>query len=232
MVRSWCLVITFGLVTGVSVASPAQGIVGTAGASFQRWSPADLNNNAAPYWDNYSGEGQFANIGYCLSGGPECVLYDGPPGAIPFWGNVYDQNRDSGGSSDLNFYFAGALPPGYKATLEGEYAGAIGEFGWFETNSTGSILGTQHPLFTFTDTIGTVRNFTPTPFYGYYYSFFGNTFYTISRFNTVRQDQQRFAVFEPTPGAILCTVWIGLDDTPDSDGDYNDMIVSIAPRRP
>ena len=54
----------------------------------------------------------------------------------------------------------------------------VKDFGWFETNSTGSIVGTRHLLFSGTgityDQIptptGTSIVFTPTRYFGFYYS--------------------------------------------------------------
>jgi hypothetical protein len=107
------------------------------------------------------------------------------PGAIPFWGMPYDAVADSPsgpapGARDNKVYFrstGGSL----VATL---YLNAtanpneVNDFGWFETNSTGTVAGTKHKLFGGTgvtkDLIptptGTSVTFTPTRYFGYYYS--------------------------------------------------------------
>lgn len=205
----------------------AQAIVGGPGAAFQTWTANDVNNNGAPYWDNLSSDGETYNIGFCLAGTGGCVLYDGAPGAIPFWGLPYNSITDSGGAADLNFFVVGSAPSGLRATLEAHYAFDIGTFGWFETNSTGTTLGTKHTLFTPSSPLGTRVSFTPTQFYGYWYTRDTNTYYTISNFNTNVTTQQRFTLFEPAPGTALTDIWIGVDDAPNSDLDYNDCVVRV-----
>ncbi len=54
----------------------------------------------------------------------------------------------------------------------------INEFGWFQTNSTGTLNGTKHVLFRGSgithnltpDPVGTTVTFTPTQYFGFYYS--------------------------------------------------------------
>ena len=71
------------------------------------------------------------------------------PGTLPFWGMPYDSAADTGGARDNKVYFrssGGRL----RATL---YLNAtanpseVNDFGWFETNSTGTTLGAKHVLF-------------------------------------------------------------------------------------
>ena len=68
-------------------------LVGPGGA-FQPWTSAVLgpasaptytsSTNPGPYWNNASGDGPTANIGWCLAGGGNCVIAS-PPGAIAYY---------------------------------------------------------------------------------------------------------------------------------------------------
>jgi len=180
-------------------ASQAQTLIGSSGASWQTWSVTpitstqpDLNDNGAPWWDlqwaaagsTYATTGGAdKNPGFCITATGDCVGMGSAaiaPGAIPFWGLPYDSVNDTGGGRDNKVYFrnsGGSL----VATL---YLNAtanpneVNDFGWFETNSTGTVSGTKHKLFGGTgvtkDLIptptGTSVTFTPTRYFGYYYS--------------------------------------------------------------
>jgi hypothetical protein len=120
--------------------SYADSIIGSPGAGFQSWKASfdNLNTNGAPYWDystryprsNLPGfppfvtdpPGDFANVGFCLTGTTNCLakfLNPGPPpGAIPFWGMPYDTATDTGGALDPNFFFVKDTPNELQATLE------------------------------------------------------------------------------------------------------------------
>jgi len=190
--------------------SYADTIIGSPGAGFQSWTVSfnNLNTNSAPYWDypthypasNVPGfppfstdpPGQFANVGFCLTGTincPEQFLNPGPPpGPIPFWGMSYDSVADTGGALDRKFFFKRDTPIALQATLElqlSRFANEINEFGWFETDETGSIIVQRHRLFTGSgfpfgsstpDPVGTTVTFTPTQFYGYYFIDFSEAF--------------------------------------------------------
>ena len=109
------------------------------------------------------------------------------PGSIPFWAQPYDAATDTGGALDPKMYFRSSTSltgtlQSYQATLYLNTATntfEINEFGWFETNSTGTVSGTKHLLFqgsgypagTLTpDPVGKTVNFTPTQYFGFYYS--------------------------------------------------------------
>ena len=105
---------------------------------FQSWTVSfnNLNTNGAPYWDypthypvsNVPGfppfatfpPGQFANVGFCLTGTlncPERFLNPGPaPGSIPFWGMHYDSVADTGGGRNSQMLCTG---PSQAAILSG-----------------------------------------------------------------------------------------------------------------
>jgi hypothetical protein len=195
-----CLVITIAVATACT-ASQAQALIGStaAGAGWQTWSVTpisstqpNLNDNGSPWWDlqwnaagsNYvNTSGADKNPGFCMTATGDCVgMGSGAfaPGALPFWGMPYDSVSDTGGLRDDKVYFhssGGSL----VATL---YLNAtanpdeVNDFGWFETNSTGTAMGARHKLFSGTgvtkDQIptptGTTVIFTPTRYFGYYYS--------------------------------------------------------------
>jgi hypothetical protein len=177
----------------------SQTLIGSPGAGWQTWTVTpissdqpDLNDNGAPWWDlqwaaagsNYaSTAGADKNPGFCMTATGDCVgIGSGAlaPGTLPFWSMQYDSASDTGGVRDNKVFFrsSGAR---LRATL---YLNAtanpneVNDFGWFETNSTGTVSGTKHLLFSGTgvtkDQIptptGTSVVFTPTRYFGYYYS--------------------------------------------------------------
>ncbi len=241
----------------------ANTIIGSPGAAFQSWTLDNLNNscppgdtfhrNCTPYWDyptNYSFPlGDQANVGYCLTGtgGGAGLLNPGPPpGPIPFWGMSFDSVTDTGGAIDPNFFFNRDTPNPLQATLELQLSrvpSEINEFGWFETDSTGSMIGPLHRLFVGSpnpDPAGTTVTFTPTQFYGYYYLDFseGNCFVaTLSSFNTPGCSAapnalfHNLAAFTTDPNSAQATFWIaGLNAAIECVGaDCNLTLVKVEP---
>lgn len=231
-------------------ASYAQLIVGSPGAGFQSWTAsADLNNNHAPYWDNQSisfvGDPNAPievptnkNAGYCLTATGDCVGILSAafaPGALPFWSMPYDSVHDSGGAIDPNFFFFKPTDSPLKATLQLQLSSntlEINEFGWFETNGNGTVLGPRHTLFqgsgvtgTGTPTpVGTTVTFKPTKYFGYYIEdvseFTSNNpdgclVYTLSRFNTATDNcvGHTIVVFASRPGSVASAFWIAGEET-------------------
>lgn len=204
--RGWW--ISFCLFTAIVVLtncpqSQAQVVIGSTGAGWQTWSLAqdtnhnfiDLNSNGAPYWDvpflafGQSSGGNPANksVGWCMTSTGDCQGLGSAlvaPGPLPFWGFPYNSATDTGGALDPKVYLKSTITStqSYQATLFLNTATntfEINEFGWFETNSTGTVLGTKHVLFqgsgfpagTATpDPVGKTVTFTPTQYFGFYYS--------------------------------------------------------------
>lgn len=200
-----CLLAVVALAT-TCTASHAQVVIGSAGAGWQTWNLAsdggggylDLNSNGAPYWDvpfltfnagGYGGNPAAKSVGYCMTSTGDCQGVGSAllaPGTLPFWAMPYDNVSDSGGAIDPKVYFRTNFGgESFQATLYLNSATnnfEINEFGWFETNSTGTVNGTKHVLFRGANfpanpgnpgtpsPIGTVVNFTPTQYFGYYYS--------------------------------------------------------------
>jgi hypothetical protein len=233
----------------------AQSIIGSPGAGFQNWKAANLNNNGAPYWDavtqNYLGNMTSRNVGFCLTNSGDCVGINSAlfaPGAIPFWGMAYDSAADTGGGQDTLVYFKRA-DKHLRATLKLQLSTInteINEFGWFETNSTGTTLGPTHRLFQGSGVppgslvpspIGKEVAFKPTEYFGFYYkdvSEGGCTVYTIASFTTDPSCSGHvFAVFATKPGSRSNVFEIaGLDPPGCNDGDCNLTLVRIHRRRP
>jgi hypothetical protein len=211
------------------------------------------------------------NVGWCLTSTGDCqgigsALF--APGAIPFWGMPYNSATDTGGARDNKVYFkdnANSTGTGLqtlKATLFLNASASpleINEFGWFETNPTGTVVGTRHMLFqgsgeptgTLTpDPVGKTVIFTPTEYFGYYYSdvsepafspapTHGCFAYTLFLFDEPRcteagghQGDHDFAVFSTDPGSSRAAYWIAGEDPagcPNLDGDCNLTIVKVRP---
>jgi hypothetical protein len=196
-VRSLILLAFF--VAATISAANAQTLIGSPGAGWQTWSVTpissdqpNLNDNGAPWWDlqwaaagsNYAlTAGADKNPGFCITATGDCVGMGSQalaPGALPFWAMPYDKVGDTGGLRDNKVYFrssGGSL----SATLflnATANPNEVNDFGWFETNSTGTIVVARHLLFSGTgvtkDQIptptGTTITFTPTKYFGYYYS--------------------------------------------------------------
>jgi hypothetical protein len=161
------LVIATGILGLACATSYAQSILGSPGGGWQSWTPQDLNNNGAPYWDapttsdhtyggtDPGGPGKKKNIGFCLTGLGDCAAPNGlagkPPGAIPFWGQPYNASTDTGGGFDPHVYFHSK---GEERSLKAKLLGNIStvpvetnHIGWFETNATGTVFGPMHELF-------------------------------------------------------------------------------------
>jgi len=233
----------------------ADTIIGSPGAGFQSWTTTNLNTNSAPYWDyptNYSFPlGTQANVGYCLTGtggGAGRLTPGPPPGPIPFWGMSYNSANDTGGARDPNFFFEKDSPNPLQATLELQlsvFPNEINEFGWFETDSTGSMIGPRHLLFFGSpnpDPAGTTVTFTPTQFYGYYYRDVsdpppnGCLAFTLTRFNTGAcltgfEAPHPLAAFTTDPNSAQATFWIaGLNAASECQGaDCNLTLVKVEP---
>jgi hypothetical protein len=233
----------------ICATSYAQSIRGSAGAGFQTWTATDLNNNGAPYWDavteNYLGDPTNKNVGFCLTGTGDCVgiltsVY--APGPIPYWGMSYNSAGDLNGAIDPLVYFhsAGMM---LRATLQLQLSSKsteINEFGWFETNATGTVLGPKHRLFqgsgvppgTLTpDPVGKTVTFKPTKYFGYYYSDVsenGCHVYTVSSFTDPVCSDHNFVVFATHPGAARNAFIIAGEDPPGcNDGDCNLTLVKV-----
>lgn len=245
-----------------------QTLIGSPGAGWQTWTVANLNDNSHPYWDAPWGSTVTAthnlaekNPGFCITSTGDCQGIGSAilaPGAIPFWGLPYDASADTGGERDNAVYFKSA---GHTliATLvlnASVVKKEINEFGWFETNSTGSVIGARHILFQGTGEppgsqpatpVGKSVKFMPSKYFGYYYSdvsepsttpapTHGCYAYTLFNFNEPACLQSGGAgdhdlvVFSANAASEHPTYWIVGEDPADcsnNDGDCNLTIVKV-----
>jgi hypothetical protein len=228
----------------------AQTIIGSPGAGFQTWKAANLNNNGAPYWDaftqNQLNNNTSRNVGFCLTNSGDCVGINSAlfaPGAIPFWGTPYNSAADTGGGQDTLVHFKRDHEH-LRATLQLQLSTVpteINEFGWFETNSTGTTLGPIHQLFQGSGVptgslvpspVGKEVTFKPSEYFGFYFkdvSEGGCLAYTIASFTTDPACSGHvFAVFATKPGSTNNEFEIGGLDPPGcADGDCNLTLVRI-----
>lgn len=223
----------------------ADTLVGPGGA-FQPWTAAVLGpvanptytgpSHPGPYWNNNSGDGPAANIGWCLTGGSkECVVASAP-GAIAYYGTATGaavqkmafQNNGTAVTVSLVGQFTNQLGtvanPGYNV------------FGWYQINPDGTIGAMTALWNSKTDVVGQSATFTPNGTYGLYlenvqgngaadyFWFMDSTkdFGTGAAANPV-DSNQHFAVFSGTPGQFF----VGMDDTNGGDTDYNNMIIEL-----
>ena len=209
-------------------------ISGSGGAGFQSWAVTNLNENGSPYWDNPSMDGSKQNVGFYLVDAPTAPL-TGAPGALPFWGNSFSSNTDSGGSADLNFFFQRNASSS-SAILKLEVAGRsnLNEFGWYDIQEP-SIL---HPLFAGPDAALDTNNFSPSSSYGFYLkSDSSELYYTQSSLNSGGDtNHQHFAIFRESSTTGAESYWIGVEDLAANEfnghegnvGDYQDMLIRIS----
>jgi hypothetical protein len=231
-----CLALTVSAAVLLTTNAFAVTVTGTAGNGWQTWGTGDLNENGTPYWDGGSYEGSQRNIGYYMTkSGSFMNTQNGPGVAYNYWGT-------STGGSDPSIYFTRDGTGNSGATLEAEFTNFDGhhvdpgsgnplpgnKFGWFETTSTGSSIGTMHQLFDsgLVDPVTSV-GFNPSQYYGFYITNERGTFYTLSTFDTPDYFQH-YSVFQESANAV----WLGIEDLITNppgreDLDYNDFIVRI-----
>ena len=198
--------------------------------NWRSWSAGDVNQNAHPYWDNFSNDVGDKNIGYYLTNSGFFTGSTAGPGAIPFWGG--NASPETGGAADPNFHFTIATPRPFTATLKLEISAysTSNIFGWYDISDPSS----KTVIFDGSATQGALYSFALLPppgepgvDYGLYITSPEGTFYTDSSLDTLDGNPgfQHFAVFKEG-GAY----WIGMEDRPNgSDRDYQDMIVKITP---
>jgi hypothetical protein len=231
--------------------SNAQTVLGSPGAGFQTWTLGGLNNNGAPFWDwptvsfgYFSNYPSSKNVGYCLTSTGDCVGIGSAifaPGTIPYWGLPYDPINDAGGAIDPTVYLQNTQGRTLKATLWLNLASnnvEINDFGWFATNSTGTVLGPKHLLFrggssVAPDPVGKTVSFTPTQYFGYYFNDIsegGCSVYTIAGFTDTEDCAgHNMVVFTTNPTSPDATFWVAGEDPPNcDDDDCNLTLVSVS----
>jgi hypothetical protein len=206
-------------------------ISGSVGAGYQSWAVTNLDQDGSPYWDNPSLDGPGRNVGFYLTGAPTAPLA-GAPGALPYWGEPFTSNTDSGGNADLSFFFQKTAPSS-SAILKLEVAGRsnVNEFGWYDTSDPTNL----HALFLGAAVAPTTNAFSPSAQYGFYLKSAGTDLYfTQSSLNSGGDTgHQHFAVFRDS--SVTGGYWIGVEDfavnefggNENNVGDYNDMLIRL-----
>jgi hypothetical protein len=142
--RSLCLA-SASVMASFGISAAADTIIGAG--SLQSWSASILGPSSSPtyggpYWNNQSGEGATANIGWCLTGSPACPIAS-PPGAIPYFGN--------GTNAASNMFFGNSMGSvqvsllGNFTSQTGGASDGINYFGWYTIQADGT-LGTMTRL--------------------------------------------------------------------------------------
>ncbi len=249
LVVSTCLLIATGL-KGDTV----------TGGQITNWNPNYLNGypSYVPglyYWNNGSGDGPQANIGWCLIGGGQCGMSN-PPGLLPFYSVSF--------TAPSTFYFTSSGHPetailSASVTDQKGAGNAYDVFGYYLTNSAGApIAGSAHAMFTSNDPTGTnyMLNFAAGEKYAFYieniqgpntafqttYWFGMNASSNIASGSMPADPIQHFSVFQ-----TASTYYVGADDAdaclnsfqpgtspcvPADEFDYNDMLVQLNTQTP
>jgi hypothetical protein len=177
--------------------SNAQTLIGSPGAGWQTWTVTpissdqpDLNDSGAPWWDlQWAAAGSYGNSsgadknpGFCITATGDCVgMASGAfaPAHCHF-GQCPTIRQPTQAAPANKVYFREhrrEIASNVVSQCDCE-SNEVNDFGWFETNATGTSVGTRHLLFSGTgvtkDQIptptGTSVVFTPTRYFGYYYS--------------------------------------------------------------
>lgn len=229
-----------------------------SGGTLTTWSPNNLINAAtptpgSPYWNNPSGDGREANIGWCLVGFGQCSL-GSTPGALPYYSSTTSPAGQTGAPANLFFTRTSSTPVNVSllASLTGAQASTI--FGWYSVDAAGNpIVGNPttdlHQLFT-GNQVGTSASFLPSGNYGFYialnqsggqfgsiYDFLGDpaaNFVQGFQGNTVDHFQHT-SLFQQNAdsyylggvGARVCTGTETANCNPLNATDFNDIVVHI-----
>jgi hypothetical protein len=231
MVKKLFVVMAMVLLVAWGAVGHADVVVGAGG--WQSWTVGDLNQNGTPYWDGASTDGGQKNIGYYISATGGFSTPGSAPGSpastLKYWGMT-------GGAADTNFYMDGLGSTTHYGTLLLEIAGmkTQNSFGWYvkgdKTARTEIFNGAAGPS-------AVSVAFTPTVDFGFYFKTGqGNIFFTESYLNIGKDaytdiaNKQQFAVFAgPSNTAVGPAYWMGMEDLaiPNSDADFNDMVVKV-----
>lgn len=207
------------------------------------------------YWNNPSGDGPAANIGWCLTGGGQCALPGGAPGPLQYYSAT---GAAGGGNAPSNLSFTGTTT-GVSPTLLVQLTSQSpnDSFGWYAVDpTTGGIVGSLHQLFSGNVAVATAATFTPPagdnygfyiaqqqgsstdPFSSQYFFLMNSTanFTGGNDKNNPGDNVQHFAVFQQDPnsfyvGAVdtrACSAAVPSSCINLSNFDYQDMVVHVA----
>ncbi len=132
------------------------------GGTLTTWNPNRLYSLSSYvpglyYWNNGSGDGPEANIGWCIVGSSQCgsqsVPGYNPPGYMPYYSN-------GGLGAPSNMYFTSNGSPAQvtlQVALTSQKGGTVGVdfFGYYLTDSTGSTVSNPTAFYTSNNPTGT-----------------------------------------------------------------------------
>jgi len=222
------------------------------------WNPNYLSGGGSYvpglyYWNNSSGDGSKANLGWCLVGLGQCTLAKGAPGNLPFY--------SVSGTAPANMFFTstgGPITVTLDATLTDQKGVGNGTdlFGFYLTDATGQAVMDPTVIFTSNDALGNHYTSPPSTFsagqkYGFfieniqgvgtpnetYYIYYMDSANNAATGSMGPDSLQHFAVFENTT-----SYYIGAVDAdsckgqvkpgtspciPASEFDFNDFVVQV-----
>ncbi len=134
------VVIALALSAGTATLANGDTLYGS-GSWQSGWSSSSLvvdgNSPGAgtPYWNNNSGDGPKANVGWCLAGGGSCTMPAGAPGTLPYFGN-------GSGSASLIYFMSNGSPMDVSLqtimTTQKSLASGYDVFGYYVANQSGN----------------------------------------------------------------------------------------------
>lgn len=231
------------------------------GGTLTTWNPNRLYSLSSYvpglyYWNNSSGDGAQANIGWCIVGSAQCgsqsVAGYNPPGYMPYY-------SDGSMGAPGNMYFTSSGNPEevtMQLGLTTQKGGDVGVdfFGYYLTDSTGSAIINPTAFFTVNNPNGTTFTMPAMPAgqnYGFFienvqgfgtafqteYIYYMNSAMDLGTGTMPADNTQHFAIF--SSGG---TYYLGAKDAdaceggfqpgsspcvPYSDFDFNDMVVEL-----
>lgn len=254
---TWCI---------LAAALTASGMAAKAdtlnGAVLVNWNPNYLYGSAAYapglyYWNNDSGDGANANIGWCFMGSSQCNMQNAP-GRIPFYAMPAL-------TAPTDMYFSSAGQPlqlTLDLTLTNQKNGGSGTdfFGYYLTNAAGTQISAPTILFNSNEALGstvTLPILSAGQNYAFYieniqgygtsapqtdYSFYMNSSANASTGSMPADSMQHFSIFQSGDtfyiGSVdgdACAGSFTINNSPcipSSEFDYNDMVVQVSPATP
>jgi hypothetical protein len=228
-----------------------------SGAVLINWNPNYLYGGPSYvpglyYWNNDSGDGTDANVGWCLVGSGQCAMKNAP-GRISFYATP-----SLTAPTDMYFTSAGhAMQLTLDLSLTAEKGGGgMDFFGYYLTDSTGAQIGNPTIVFNSNQASGATAllpSLSPGQNYGFFieniqgygtssqqtdYSFYMNSSANSSTGFMPAGNLQHFAIFQygatyylGTVDAAACSGSFTVDNSPcisSSQFDYNDMVVQLS----
>jgi len=256
------VVIALALSAGSMTVANADSLAGS-GTWQSGWSSSTLAvdgsspNLGTPYWNNNSGDGPKANVGWCLAGGGSCTMPAGTPGTLPYFGN------GSGSAALMYFNSTGSSVTATLQTVlttQTNVANGYDVFGYYVATGDGAAGAgvTLKPLFSsLTDTAGmtaTLTGLTAGENYGFYienikgvgspyetdYLYMMDSGANTANGSMPADGLQHFAAFQGSNGSYFlgdvdgdaCQNAFTPNNSPcvpSSQFDYNNLIVELTP---